>query len=93
MMLLTRFYELWRIENLEIDQALRQAQQWVRDSTNGEKAAHFKPSKPEFAKVNMPSNIASFLYRSVCLLNPKAREFAHPFHWAAFHYVGVNIYY
>jgi CHAT domain-containing protein len=89
MMLLTRFYDLWRIEDLEIDQALRQAQQWVRDTTNGEKVAYFKAAIPELAGVKLPSSIASFLYQSVRLSNPKARDFAHPFHWAAFQYLGV----
>ena len=90
MMLMTRFYDLWRIEGLEISQALRQAQQWVRDSTNGEKAAYFKTSLPEFAtNVRIPAHIASFLYQKVRLSNPNARDFHHPFHWAAFQYVGV----
>jgi CHAT domain-containing protein len=90
MMLLTRFYDLWRVEGLEIGQALRQAQQWVRDTTNGEKVTYFKASLPEFAQVKMPADTASFLYKSVVLLlNSNARDFAHPFHWAAFQYVGV----
>ncbi|MDJ0798866.1 MAG: tetratricopeptide repeat protein [Calothrix sp. MO_167.B12] len=89
MMLLTRFYDLWRVEGLEIDQALRQAQQWVRDSTNGEKVDYFKASLPEFANVKMPGEVANVLYQSFALSNPNARDFAHPFHWAAFQYVGV----
>ena len=89
MMLLTRFYDLWRIEGLEIDQALRQAQQWVRDTTNGEKVAYFKAAIPELAGVKLPGSVANFLYKSLRLSNPKARDFAHPFHWAAFQYVGV----
>jgi CHAT domain-containing protein len=38
MLLLTKFYYLWRTHNLAPDQALRQAQLWLRDSTDGEKA-------------------------------------------------------
>jgi CHAT domain-containing protein/predicted LPLAT superfamily acyltransferase len=89
MMLLTRFYEFWRIEHLEIDQALRQAQLWMRDSTNSEKVDYFKASLPEFTQAKMPADTASFLYQSVILSKPNARDFAHPFHWAAFQYVGV----
>ena len=37
MILLTRFYDFWRTEGSEISQALRQAQQWVRDTTNAAK--------------------------------------------------------
>ncbi|WP_414528466.1 CHAT domain-containing protein [Nodularia chucula] len=36
-LLLVKFYELWREEKLPPDQALRQAQIWLRDSTDGEK--------------------------------------------------------
>jgi len=41
MMLLTRFYDLWRNDKLEPAIALRQAQQWLRDTPDGEKAAYF----------------------------------------------------
>lgn len=89
MMLLTRFYDLWRIEGLEIDQALRQAQQWVRDTTNGEKIAYFKDFIPTQSTVKMPASTADYLYKSLILSRPDARDFSHPFHWAAFTYTGV----
>ena len=41
MMLLTRFYDYWRNDNLEPAIALRQAQQWLRETPDGEKAAYF----------------------------------------------------
>jgi CHAT domain-containing protein len=40
-LLLVKFYELWREEKLPPDQALRQAQIWLRDSTDGEKEDFF----------------------------------------------------
>jgi CHAT domain-containing protein len=89
MMLLTRFYDLWRIEGLEIAQALRQAQQWVRDTTNSEKIAYFKDFTPDQSAAKMPASTADYLYKSLILSRPDARDFAHPFHWAAFSYVGV----
>jgi CHAT domain-containing protein/tetratricopeptide (TPR) repeat protein len=89
MMLLARFYELWRIEGLEIALALRQAQQWVRDTTNGEKLIYFKDFKPIQSTNKMPASAADYLYKSLILSHPDARDFAHPFHWAAFSYVGV----
>jgi CHAT domain-containing protein len=67
MMLLTRFYDLWRKDGLEPALALRKAQKWVRDTSNGEKAAYF----------------------NLVTLDPNANDFAHPFHWAAFTYVGA----
>ncbi|MEP0914022.1 CHAT domain-containing protein, partial [Leptolyngbya sp. GB1-A1] len=42
MMLLVKFYDLWRNEGLDSSIALRQAQQWLRDSTDGEKADYFR---------------------------------------------------
>ncbi|NJO66091.1 MAG: CHAT domain-containing protein [Leptolyngbyaceae cyanobacterium RM1_405_57] len=36
MLLLSKFYELWRTENQEPPEALRQAQIWLRDSTEAE---------------------------------------------------------
>jgi CHAT domain-containing protein len=41
MLLLTKFYDLWRKDGLPPDQALRQAQIWLRDSTDGEKEDYF----------------------------------------------------
>ncbi|MEO0769204.1 MAG: CHAT domain-containing protein [Cyanobacteria bacterium J06649_4] len=89
MMLLTRFYDFWRTEGLEISQALRQAQQWVRDTTNGEKAAYFKDFVPTQSVSKMPASTADHLYKSLILSDPNARDFAHPFHWAAFSYTGA----
>ncbi|MEL7354111.1 MAG: CHAT domain-containing tetratricopeptide repeat protein [Cyanobacteria bacterium J06560_5] len=89
MILLIRFYNLWRTKGLEISQALRQAQQWVRDTTNGEKAAYFKDFVPTQSTTRMPASVANHLYKSLILSDPNARDFSHPFHWAAFTYVGV----
>ena len=74
MILLTRFYTLWRKEGVEPAVALIQAQQWVRDTTSQHKAQYFKETNPD-------------LFQSLILLSP--HYFAHPFHWAAFSYVGV----
>ena len=48
MMLMTRFYDLWRREGLLLPEAFRQAQIWLRDTTNGEKEEYFKKSLPEY---------------------------------------------
>jgi CHAT domain-containing protein len=74
MIMLTRFYDLWRNDKLEPATALRQAQLWVRDTTSQQKAKYFQETNPD-------------LFQSLILLEPD--YFAHPFHWAAFTYVGV----
>jgi CHAT domain-containing protein/tetratricopeptide (TPR) repeat protein len=75
MVLLSRFYQLWRTDGLEPPAALRQAQLWLRDSTGPELAPYLPASHPELAaQLQQAAN---------------QRPFAHPFHWAAFTYVGV----
>ncbi|MGB0561845.1 MAG: DUF3110 domain-containing protein [Spirulinaceae cyanobacterium] len=74
MLLLTRFYDFWRNDNLEPAAALHQAQLWLRDTTSYEKAAFFQKSHPE-------------LIMKLAPLEPD--YFAHPYHWAAFTYTGV----
>jgi len=48
----------------------------VRDTTNREKRAYFRNKRPDFFRVleNRP---------------PDARDFEHPFWWAAFYLTGV----
>jgi CHAT domain-containing protein len=66
-----------------------EAQRWVRDTTNEQKVASFKDFLPEFTGSRMAADTADTLYKSVILSLSNARDFAHPFYWAAFHYVGV----
>ena len=89
MMLLTRFYDLWRQDSLEPAAALRAAQQWVRDTTNAEKIAYFKTVLTAQPDINTAGSTADYLYKQMLLSRPDQRDFAHPFHWAAFSYVGV----
>jgi CHAT domain-containing protein len=88
-MLMARFYELWRKDNLELPEALRQAQLWLRDSTDGEKKRYFQSSLPEFVGLRLSEEIADSFFKAVVFNNPDAHSFAHPFYWAAFTYTGV----
>jgi hypothetical protein len=72
-LLMARFYDLWRKEGREPPEALRQAQIWLRDSTNAEKEAFFRHALPELGATRRFQD----------------RDFAHPFYWAAFSYVGT----
>ena len=89
MMLMARFYDLWRGEGLQPPEALRQAQMWLRDTTNGEKETYFKRSLPEYQGMRMPEASAREALNQMFLNNPDERSFAHPFYWAAFGYTGV----
>jgi CHAT domain-containing protein len=89
MMLMTRFYELWRVESLSPSEALRQAQIWLRDTTNGQKAAYFKNWLPDSTVTQMSSSVADELYEAVVLSDQDARDFSSTDYWAAFTYTGV----
>ena len=89
MMLLVSFYNFWQEENLAPAAALCQAQQWLRDTTNGEKLAYFKGLMQDSSVSKIPASTIDYLYKSLILSRPDARDFAHPFHWAAFNYIGV----
>jgi CHAT domain-containing protein len=77
MILMARFYQLWRHAGHSPAQALRGAQLWVRDSTNAEKQAALGTS----VLPGPSSGPAAKLWKS-------AREMADPVHWAGFTYHG-----
>jgi CHAT domain-containing protein len=92
MLLMARFYELWRRDGLEPPEALRRAQQWLRDTTNGEKAAYLKDSAQQVAETRLPGFVAEEVYGQQQVffeLRAEEKDFAHPFYWAAFGYSGV----
>ncbi|MBD2326243.1 CHAT domain-containing protein [Alkalinema sp. FACHB-956] len=89
MMLLTKFYDLWREQHLPPDQALRQAQIWLRDTTNDQKVSEFKTFLPTITGTRMSPEIAQQLYDELAWEDKDERSFAHPFHWSAFSYTGV----
>lgn len=81
-MLMARFYDYWRSNGLPPPVALRDAQFWVRDSTNEEKAEYFESLEE-----------SAWGWRSITKLlrglEANERTFCHPYYWAAFQYVGV----
>jgi CHAT domain-containing protein len=67
MLLLTKFYDLWCNDYLPPDQALRQAQIWLRDSTAGEIASYggfFTPT-PSDRPYAHPYHWAAFSYTGI----------------------------
>jgi CHAT domain-containing protein len=90
MMLMARFYELWRGEGLGPPEALRRAQIWMRDTTNGEKETYFKHAIAHYQEPHRMSGTAAREgLKQIRFANPDERSFAHPFYWAAFGYTGV----
>jgi CHAT domain-containing protein/tetratricopeptide (TPR) repeat protein len=89
-LLLAKFYAIWREQDIAPDLALRQAQIWLRDTTNQEKIAEFQAAIPGFpASTRMSPTTAQQLYREMAWEEGRDRAFAHPFHWAAFSYTGT----
>ena len=88
MILMARFYRQWKVENKDIAQALREAQQWVRDSTNGEKVQFLRSLHPQ-PDANRMSGTRANALQHMALSDPGGRALAHPYYWAAFNYMGV----
>lgn len=89
MLLLIRFYNFWREENYAPTEALRQAQQWQRDTTNGEKLAYFRGLMQNSSISKTSISTVDHFYKALVLSRPGDRDFAHPFRWAAFNYVAI----
>jgi len=91
MMLMAYFYESWRKQGMSPPEALRQAQIWMRDTTNREKQQYFEMKKTNMPQSEIPKMAyptADYLEQAV-MFKPKERHYAHPFHWAGFGYMGV----
>jgi CHAT domain-containing protein len=77
MILLSRFYTLWRIEGLEPSIALCTSQQWLRDAESDEIIKHYSTFVPDLDRQKE-------LRRAL-----KLTRYSSPYHWAAFSYTGV----
>ncbi len=78
MLLIARFYELWRKKELSPAESLRQAQIWLRDSSRREKRTYFQAIRPDRSD---RANQAKEAIRST--------DYTHPYYWAAFSFTGV----
>jgi CHAT domain-containing protein len=87
--LLLRFYEIWRDAGVMPVEALRQAQLWVRDTTNKEKADFVKALLPALASNTAALSAAKRLHKTLLLHRLHLRDFAHPYYWAAFSFTGM----
>jgi CHAT domain-containing protein len=80
MLLMARFYHLWRKEGSDPAEALREAQRWLRDSTNRDKAYFFEQDDIPFPR--QPPAAARRLWE-------EGRSDASLARWAAFAYFGA----
>jgi CHAT domain-containing protein len=87
-MLMTEFYRGWRWDELTPADALRKAQQWLRDTTNGEKIKQYRRALAEGAGW-LPARAADDLILALEFQDPAAREQAPLAAWAGFAYVGT----
>jgi CHAT domain-containing protein len=87
-MLMTEFYRGWRWNGLAQADALRKAQQWLRDTTNGEKIEQYRLALAERAGW-LPARAADDLMLALEFQDPAGREQDSLAAWAGFAYVGA----
>ncbi|WP_042425488.1 CHAT domain-containing protein [Streptacidiphilus anmyonensis] len=86
-MVLAEFHRVWRREYSEPADALRAAQRWLRDTTNGEKAAIYEAASTVDGW--LAAEAADALYARVAWEDPDERSHAHIDSWAGMVFVGV----
>ncbi|MFE3937210.1 CHAT domain-containing protein, partial [Streptomyces goshikiensis] len=79
-LLVARFYRAWRAEGLPPANALRLAQRWLRDSTNGELTAAFPALHRAPAHLADAADLARW---------GEGRPYRAPEYWSAFVHVGA----
>ena len=86
-LVVARFYAEWRdTPSHDPPQALRRAQQWVRDSTNQEKRDWLTSDS---ALRLLVADLLIDVDAAIIDDGPHGRSFASPLDWAAFTYAGV----
>lgn len=88
MLLMVDFYEHWRRNGRPPAEALRRAQRWLRDSSNGAKRDRFSAMLDQ-DDAWLPRATIEACFEAAVLLDPEDRSFADPTGWAAFCYIGA----
>lgn len=91
-LLMMRFYREWRVGGRQPASALRDAQRWLRDTTNTEKVEFLTPLLKQLETGGEPTKeVAVVLGQLIDRLSRRQAglHYAHPVHWAAFTYIGV----
>jgi hypothetical protein len=87
-MLVAEFYRLWRRLSLTPAEALHRAQQWLRDTTNEQKARYYAEARRSDGDWLTPQ-AAEALHASVVWAEPKERAHAAIGTWGGFAHIGV----
>ncbi|MFI7501831.1 CHAT domain-containing protein [Streptomyces sp. NPDC049687] len=87
-MLMTEFYRCWWWERMPPADALRTAQRWLRDTTNGEKTDRFRTAVGEQAAW-LPATVADAFLAWLDLLPPDLHSHRTIHNWGAFTHVGA----
>jgi CHAT domain-containing protein len=85
-LLMVRFYDRWKAAGNPPADPPRQAQRWLRNTTNREKLAWLTAAADAGW---LPRDAAAALADAVPGGDPDGRAFEHPARWAAFAYAGT----
>lgn len=86
-MLMTEFARRWRADSGDPAEALRRAQQWVRDTTNREKINHWRAARSHAP--TLPDAVIDAFVDPLASAEPDARDHAGAGAWAAFTHLGA----
>jgi len=86
-MLVTEFARQWAGGALPPAQALRRAQQWLRDTTNAEKRLHWESART--AEPGLPDRVVDAFLDALRFGEPNDRDHADLVAWAAFTHLGA----
>lgn len=84
-LLMAHMYNSMHRENpVEPDQALREAQFWLRDATTQDIGAYYQ----QYLRMSQSEAGSSFV-EIMMRAKPEVKPYSHPFYWAAFTYNGL----
>lgn len=85
-MLMAEFYRRWARDTIPPGQALRAAQQWLRDTTTQDKREHWRRLA---GQPWLPDEVAAYFEYSTVGSDPGGRDYAGIHFWGAFAHVGA----
>ena len=90
MLLMERSYRNQLQQGMEIAEALRQAQLWLRDVPARELVDYFSAEREKLrVGERMPAEVIRQEFRRFAKIDPEACPFSHPYYWAAFTFSGA----